>query len=180
MGLSISWVAVHGEGNEVVWRELGLAPTGERDEFVAESPIAGARLEKDWCLVTFNRYEHELVHDEVLKRLSKGCTLVAAGAEEHVMCSFAVEWRDGARTWWISHDPQEGIETLEAEGSLPEGFDGLRRELLAQQNAAGGSEADVDYVFSIPLDTAKLVTGFSHEENEPDDGFAVLARAKDE
>jgi hypothetical protein len=90
---------VHGKGNQVVWRELGLAPTGEQEE---------------------------------------------------------------------------------AEGSLPDCFDGLRRQLLEQQYAAGGSEADVDYVFSIPLDATKLVTGFSHEEHEPDDGFAVLAQAADD
>ena len=46
---------------------------------------------------------------------------------------------------------------------------------LDEQDAAGGSNSDVDYVFDIPLDAAKLVSGFSHDQTEPDEGFAVLA-----
>ncbi len=177
MGLSISWLPVKGKESEVVLRELGLALMGERDELPAESPVAAASLPGGWYVVIFDRYEHESVREDVLERVSTGCDVVAAGAEEHLMSSFASGWRDGQRLWWISHDADKGVYDLEVEGRVPNGFDRVRRERLDEQGGAGGSEADVDYVFDLPLEAAKLVTGFSHDETEPDDGFAVLTPA---
>lgn len=177
MGFSISWLAVNGKAREAVLDELGLSLTGERDELPAESPIAGLELEGGWYLVVFDRYEHELVADDVLRRLSKDCEVVAAGAEEHVMCSFAAGWGGGERHWSIAHDSEQGIGHLDIHGSLPAGAEELRDALLAEQRAAGGDAADVDYVFDIPLETAKLVTGFAHTESEPETGFTVLRAA---
>jgi hypothetical protein len=176
VGFSISWVAVRGKETESVLRDLGLEPTGERDELPAESPIGGAVLPGGWYVIVCDRYEHELVRDEVMKRVSRGAEAVTAGAEEHVMVSFAAGWRDGERLWWTRHDADKGIYDLEVEGALPEGFEEIRRSLLDAQDAEGGSEAAVDSVFSIPVEAAKLVTGFAHDETEPDSGFAVLAR----
>ena len=155
-------------------RELGLAETGERDELAAESGIGGASLPDGWYAVVFDRYDHPLVGDDVLARLSEGCELVAAGAEEHVMVSFAEAWRDGERTWFVTHDSEQGIEHLDTDGSLPEGFEAIRSQGLDEQQAAGGEDADVDHLFDVPLETAKGITGFAYDETEPDDGFAVL------
>jgi hypothetical protein len=128
-----------------------------------------------WYVVVFDEYDHPLLGNEVLQEVSKGCELVAAGAEEHVMASFAEGWRDGGWLWSISHDAQEAFDHLATEGSVPEGFEAIRAQAFEEQQASGGAEADVDYFFDVPLDVAKLVTGFSHVETEPDDGFAVLA-----
>jgi hypothetical protein len=72
------------------------------------------------------------------------------------------------------HDAQRGIDHLDVDGAMPPGFDAIRQRLLDEQRAAG-SQADVDYVYDIPLETAKLVSGFSYDETAPDHGFAVLA-----
>ena len=74
------------------------------------------------------------------------------------------------------HDAQEGIRHLDVEGQMPRGFDQIRDHLLSQQDAEDEAEAEVDYVYDIPLDTAKLVSGFSWSETEPEDGFVVLCR----
>lgn len=177
MGFSISWLAVKGKESEVVLRDLGLTPTGERDELPAESPIGGASLQGGWYVIVFDRYEHELVRDHILQRISEDCEVVAAGAEEHVMCCFAVAWQDGQRIWWSQHDAQKGLYNLEVEGSPPERFDSLRRQRREEQDAAGGDNADVDFIFDIPLEAAKTVCGFSHDEAAPSEEFAVLARA---
>lgn len=177
MGFSISWLAVRGKDVGVVLRELDLVPTGERDELPAESPIGGTSLPGDWYVIVLDRYEHELVGEDVLKRVSRGCEVVAAGGEEHVMHSFGEAWHDGERVWWSRHDAQQGHYDLETAGSLPPGFDTLRRQLLEEQDAAGGNDADVDFIYSLPLDAAKSVCGFAHDEAESDEGFAVLARA---
>jgi hypothetical protein len=176
VGFSISWLAVRGKEAEIVLGDLGLTPTGERDELAAESPIAGASLEGGWYVIVLDGYEHELVADEVLKRISEGCEVVAAGAEEHVGACFAVGWRDAERIWWISHNAEEGLYNLEAGGTLPEGFESLRRDRMDEQDAAGGSNGDVDHVFDIPLESARRVCGFVHDGDEPAGGFAVLAR----
>jgi hypothetical protein len=176
MGMSISWLAVRAP-EQVVLRALGLVTTGGRDELPAESPIAGAQLPDDWYLVVLDRYEHPLVRDDVLRRVSELGELVAAGAEEHVMCSVASGWREGERVWRARHDPQAGIDHLELEGEPPAGFDAIRSDLLQQQHDAGGRDAEVDYVFEIPLETARRVSGFSYQDAEPDGGFVVLRPA---
>ena len=174
MGFSLSWIAVKGKQPERVLGELGLRETGERDEYPAESPIGAASLDPGWYVVVFDGREQERVEDEALGRISAGGELVVAAVEEHVMHSFAGGWRDGERIWWCRHDADRGIDHLDAEGSLPEGFGDVQRLLLEEQERAGGVDADVDYVFDVPLAAAKLVTGFSHDETELSGGFAVL------
>jgi hypothetical protein len=178
VGISISWLAVRGAERDVVLEALGLAETGERDELPAESPIQGAGLADDWYVVVFDQYGHALMNDDTLRRVSEVGEVIAGMEEEHVMCSFSCAWQHGQRVWSAMHDAQVGIGHLEVEGQMPRGFDQIRDRLLAQQDAQGGSEADVDYVFGIPLDTAKLVCGFSWSETEPEDGFAVLRRVE--
>jgi hypothetical protein len=66
--------------------------------------------------------------------------------------------------------------TSRSRGRFPRDSKRYDVSLLDAQDAEGGSEAAVDSVFSIPVEAAKLVTGFAHDETEPDSGFAVLAR----
>jgi len=133
----------------------------------------GAHLDDDWYVVVLDRYGHELVSDGVLARVSRLGDVVAGAAEEHVMCSFSCAWRHGQRLWWAMHDAQRAIDHLEVDGTMPRGFDEIRRAFCAQH--LNGSAAGVDYIYDIPLETAKLASGFSYDETEPDDGFAVLA-----
>jgi hypothetical protein len=116
------------------------------------------------------------VHDETLCRVSEVGEVIAGMAEEHVMCSYAGAWQHGQRVWCAMHDAQEGIRHLDVEGQMPRGFDQIRDHLLSQQDAEDGAVAEVDYVYDIPLDTARLVSGFSWSETEPEDGFVVLRR----
>jgi hypothetical protein len=102
--------------------------------------------------------------------------VVAGMAEEHVMCSYVGGWQHGQRVWCAMHDAQEGIRHLDVEGQMPSGFDQIRDHLLSKRDAEDGPEAEVDYVCDIPLDTARLVSGFSWSETEPEDGFVVLRR----
>ena len=176
MGVSISWLAVRGAERDAVLEALGFAETGERDEFPTESPIQGAALADGWYVVVFDQYGHALLNEDTLRRVSELGEVVAGMAEEHVMCSFSCGWQHGQGVWLAMHDAQAGIRHLEVEGEMPRGFDQIRDHLLSQQDAEGGSEPDVDYVFDIPLETAKLVSGFSWSETEPEEGFTVLRR----
>jgi hypothetical protein len=179
VGISISWLTVQGAGRGVVLDALGLEETDKRDEYPTQSPIAGATLADGWYVIVLDRYGHALLGDDTLHRLSKLGHVVAGAGEEHVMCSLACGWQQGQRVWSVMHDAQVGIEHLEVEGQTPSGFEQIRDHALSQQEAEGGSEADinyVDYVYDIPLATAKLVTGFSWDETQPEDGLVVLRR----
>jgi hypothetical protein len=174
VGLSSSWLAVRGKSSQAALQELALAPTGERDELPAESPIAGVALPGGWYVVIL---DHGFFEEPTIRDLSIGCEVVAGFVEEHVMYSRAEQWRDGALIWRVVHDAQEGIRHLELEGALPADSDAVRKRLVDEQEAAGGEAAGVDYMFDAPPDIARLVTGFSYDL-EPEDGFAVLKRSR--
>ena len=59
------------------------------------------------------------------------------------MVSTAEGWKDGARSWSIAHDAQEGIFDISADGELPDHFEAIKDELFARQNAEGGEDAEL-------------------------------------
>jgi hypothetical protein len=174
MGWSLSWAAVRGGTRDVVCSVTGLRPIGQREE-VPESNIVCANLPSGWFLVLFNRKE---IKDHVLEKLSKCGELVYCSVEDHVMCTTASGWANGKRNWRITHDGQEDKTfDLKVEGDPPAGFEKLRKALFAKQEAATGEDADVDYVYDLPADLAKELTGFRHDHDTPglpDDAFEVL------
>ena len=169
MGFSISWVAVRGKPVSTLWEELGVRPTGERDEF-PDFPIAGAELPGDWYLIFADHFDSPFLEEAALERLSSGGEVVTCAVEEHVMFSEAARWQDGRQIWSIRHDAQEGIKHLEANGELPPTFLSIRNRLTSEQEAAGGERAGVDYIFDIPVELAEALTGFRHDKVLPELG----------
>lgn len=103
--------------------------------------------------------------------------------EEHVMASSAELWISGSRKWWLSHEGENEPKGLEADGELPQCFASIRAEMEGAQRAEGGDDADVDYIFDIPLKVSQALVGFKHDENyEPiiDGNFTVLSSEKSE
>ena len=174
MGYSVSWLAVRGKDAHLVREQLGLQQTGQREE-VPESPVLGADLPTGWYLVLANGWDY--AENAGLDRLSVDCEVVACSVEEHVMVSAASGWKHGRNTWTITHDSQRGREDLEVEGEPPSVFPAIRGRLMAEQAERG----DADYVFDIPVEVAKSLTGFRHDEDiehaaaKP---FEVLAAVK--
>jgi hypothetical protein len=163
-----------------VLEALGLRGTGTREE-IAESPIVGAELPSGWYLIVTHRSGHPLMRDPVLQRLSAGCEVVTGDVEEHVMVSAAAGWKDGWRVWSVVHDAQRDKEHLEAQGELPPAFAGICDALRSKQQAAGGHKADVDFMFEVPVELAKKLTGYRHDADIPGAGdhpFEVLAETR--
>jgi hypothetical protein len=109
---------------------------------------------------------------------SSGCELVTCFVEEHVMVSRATGWKDGHLRWSVTHDAQKGLMHLDVQGEPPPGFAAIRDRKLAEQAADDGS---VDWLFEIPVETARSVVGYLHNEDVPGlsgDVFKVLARPK--
>ena len=175
MGYSISWVAVKGKAPELLRQELGLSPTGAMADYGRE-PFTGRSLPSGWFLLVFNRCEHKFIKPKSLASLSTNCDLVACSAEEHVMVSTSELWRDGQQIWRIDHDAQESIDHLSTSGALPDSYTVIQRQCAEEQEQAGGKNADVDHFFDIPLQTAKSIVGFKHDDDVglEDDSFEVF------
>jgi hypothetical protein len=97
------------------------------------------------------------------------------------MASSAELWSRGARKWWISHEGADGPKGLSSDGELPSSLPPIREEMEQLQASEGGDEADVDYIFEIPLRVAQAIVGFKHDE-EPahpaDRHFVILDRTE--
>ena len=181
MGYSLTWVAVKGGTPSAVHSVLSIRGTGGREEF-AESDVTGAELPGGWYLVVSQRGELDLLEDAVLRQLSQIGEVVMCFVEEHVMASSASCWRNGQRVWSVDHDAggRKGIETLYVNGQPPASFGAIRDRLFSEQAAAGGSKADVDCIFDIPVELAHSLVGFRHTDDGipglPKDAFEVLER----
>lgn len=170
MGFSISWLAIRGRTPVEVRDELAIRSTGEYDAF-PDSFLCGADLSFGWYLLFGNRCD--FADSQPLEKLSRSGEVVTCHVEEHVMVSGASGWMDGKMIWSITHDSNTGIEHLDAQGELPYSFESIRDQLLAEQLANN----DADYLFDIPVEVAKTLTGFRHDEdfpNGPDEPFERL------
>jgi hypothetical protein len=178
MGFSITWFAVPEAHSDSFLQHLGLVPTGETGEY-PDSLISSARLDTGWRMLWYNKYECPFLGEKELSSLSHHHDVIACTVEEHCMDSTATLWRLGLRHWFIHHDGSGGAKGFEATGTLPACFDSIRSELEQKQAEAGGTKADVDYLFDIPLAVAQSIVGFKHDEDSPhviDGTFHVLTQ----
>jgi hypothetical protein len=181
MGYAITWCAVREEAADQLLSHLGLAATGESEE-EPESRFSTARLTTGWRLIWSNKYGCPSLTNGI-PAFSGGDEVVVCQIEEHVMASSAELWVSGNRKWWVSHEGEDGPKGLDTEGELPQCFASIREEMEDVQRAEGGDDADVDYIFEIPLKVSQAVVGFKHDENHESvvqGSFMVLSGGKSE
>lgn len=167
MGYAISWMAVKGKNSKDILDLLELSETSESYE-LPESDFNSAELPSGWYFLWFNECESPYVQREVVLPLSDECSVITCVIEEHVMYVRTEYWENGAQSWVIVHDSQKGIFNLEASGCLPDSFEPIKTEMFAEQTAAGGKKADVDYIFDVPLEVVRQITFFKHDEETPE------------
>lgn len=163
MGFSIAWLAFRGISPQAALARLVLADTGEADEW-SESAVSGATIPAGWFVVQLRDAFHPFVGHEALAGLSAGCEILGCQVEDHSMVSAAFRWLDGAQMWSISHDAENGVFDLSVVGSPPAELDPIRSRLMAEQEAEGGEEADVDVIHDLPIQIAALITGYRHDQ----------------
>lgn len=156
MGYSLSWLAVKGKPAKAIRDELGLRPTGEREEF-AESELSAIEMPNGWYVIVSDHTEQVVSNEAMQKLSSAGCELVTCFVEEHVMVSGATGWKEGRTEWSVIHDYQKGKRHLDVQGELPPEFPTIRNTWLAK------TETEVDYIFEIPVETARSVVGYRHD-----------------
>lgn len=176
MGFSASWVAVQGAPRDAVLVAVGLQPTGRQEQY-PESRFCLAELPGDWRLIWYDDdLEAAFAASADLSRLGPA---VACAIEEHVMVSQARGYADGVEVWRVRHDAErdEGLYHLDATGDLPAAFARIHADLKAEQDADGGKDAEVDYIFDVPPQLARSICGFKHGEDPPEGVvFEVLKR----
>jgi len=178
MGYSISWLAVREKDADSLLQRLGLAPTSEMTMF-GKSLFTGRTLPGGWLVLVINRCDHKFVKPGSLTSVSQQCEVIACSTEEHVMCSTADLWRNGERVWRIEHDAQKSITHIKTSGLLPDGYASVEKEFAERQKESGGEKSDTDYFIEIPLQVARNIVGFKHDEAESQDSnFRVFKEAK--
>jgi hypothetical protein len=179
MGYAITWLAVREEAAKQLLSHLGLSVTGETEE-VPASRFSSAKLTTGWRLIWSNQYDCPILM-KGLSTFAGTDDVVACQIEEHVMASSAELWTSGRRRWWLSHESEDGPKGLELDGPLPQCFAAIRKEMEDAQRSEGGDDADVDYIFEIPLKVAQTLVGFKHDETHEsvvEGQFMVLSRGK--
>jgi hypothetical protein len=175
MGYAISWLAVRDADAERLIASLGLVATGQTT-FFGESLFSGRKIASGWFVLGINECSHAFAMPETLKRFTDFDEVVACSIEAHAMYSTAELWRGGIEEWRLVHEAELDMLHLAASGALPERFSAIRNEYFAKQAAKGGARSDTDYIFEIPLETAKSIVGFKHDEpGVGDESFFVFS-----
>lgn len=178
MGYSISWVAFKGISREAGLSRLLLTET-QRTTSLGEAPCSGIALPGGWYLVVAKGCDSQVISTSFLSRLSADCEAVSGSVEEHVMYSAAEGWRNGNRDWRIAHDAQKARRHIECTGEAPDSYGKALDQARAEQDAEDAAEDEVDFYFEIPLQVAKTVVGFKHDEECEGvdyDRFTVIER----
>lgn len=177
MGFAVTWCAVPEKDADAFLARLRLKPTGKWER-TPESLVSTTRLDTEWRLVRYNRYECPFLDANALARISKDHLVLVCRVEEHAMASSSEFWIEGRCHWCIEHRGEDGPKGLLVYGSPPGCFPAIKIQMEEAQRVAGGDEAGVNYLFEVPLKVAQAITGFKHDEgnNGVTDGrYAVLS-----
>lgn len=164
MGISLAWVAVESLPVDEALRRLSLARTGKDVEHSGFQGVSGHTLPGDWFLVAATPCDHRIGRAESLATLSKGCRAVACAIEEHVNFASTELWADGHQVWHVQHEGDRDVENISHAGALPIRF----HELLATVEPGDSENLGGHFHMDIPLLLAKDLTGFLHEEFNPE------------
>jgi hypothetical protein len=166
MGYSLSWLACKDKAPEAVQHQLGCIGTGEFGEY-GDFGLVGGVLPNGWYLLIANRCETALIADAVVSEISLGCSAMACSIEEHVMCSHASFWSNGRRIWRVEHRAELGLSDLKIIGEPPPELLRLREAAAAEPATRLRGTLQADYFFDIPLELAKRMVSFKHDEVMP-------------
>jgi len=177
MGFSLSYIAVRTADPKSVLDKLNLQGTGEYEE-IPESPFLGADLRNGWYLVLANDCECELFREKFMSALSIDFEVLTCMAEEHCMHSAATGWQHGKQLWSVYHagDGDDNKTNLQCNGDLPSVFPHVEKKIRIMQE---DGHDDVDYVFEIPKEIFREITGFTYDqyiEGLDDKPFEILVR----
>ncbi len=163
MGFNIVWLGFENATKEEVSSLLSARDTG-RDDPYNESPVSAGELPSGWTILFANDVTR--LSEERLKRLSEDKDLIVCAVFEGPMVSQAIRYRKGEVAWSVTHISENGIYDLKVNGEPPEAFETIKARLFADQKAEENDGAAVDFVFDIPIELAKHLTGYRYDQLE--------------
>jgi hypothetical protein len=175
MGFSVSWMAVQGCDSAQAAEALGWElPDGDRRDYPEGDCIGD--LPGGWVLVW--KEDFDAMREDLFAPLLKFGPAVACAVEEHVMVQEARGYRDSVEIWRVTHDPNAGesLYHLDVAGDPPPNLEAIHSAAVKAQEAEGGEDADVDLICDVPLDLAKSICGFKHDEDPPTGATFVGSR----
>lgn len=160
MGFKISWVGFHELSKSEVLDLFGGTDSGIADE-ANEAPFSIAEIPSGWVVLFSNDFG--FVSEEALEALSARGAVVAWQVHEGIMVSAAYCYDRGKQQWALLHNSENGVTDLSVWGELPTAFESVRERLAKEQENNGGDDADVDYFFDIPIETAQALCPYRHD-----------------
>ena len=172
---SRTWLAVRGKAADAVCRDLelraGMAATKPRG-----FALVGAAADAGWYLIVAAGWDHRLIQEPVLTKLSAGCEVLTCSVDEGNLSSRATGWRDGRRVWSVSYEGEDMPGEVLAEGDLPLPFELISRDLTAKSKAPDAGDLLLDPLFEIPIELVHNAVGYRPDEPSRafDGRFVVL------
>jgi hypothetical protein len=167
--MAVQLIAVTGKEATEIQHDLGVSPTGEREDFMYSS-IVGTSLPNGAYLLYIQ--DRDMITDiiecekDIFARLSKGASLISCYVCTTTMASYACGWIDGFHIWSVTHcGGMIGIKHLETKGSLPSEFLDIRNTLFAKQEGEDGSDYITDYIFNVPIELFVALGGTRYNHN---------------
>lgn len=163
----MTWCALRESDAESLIQSLELQATDEKVDFPS-APINVVSLNSGWRVFWFNKQPKQI--PKQFEVYSKDFDILYCEVEEHVMFSSAEWWSRGKNTWSISHNGEEGTICedgtiiLDYDGELPDCFQEIRTACETRQK----QDTEVDHIFEIPLEVAKSICRFKHDEWNPE------------
>ncbi len=85
------------------------------------------------------------------------------------MVSAGHGFRDGKQAWSVVHDPGRGLYSLVVEGEPPPALASVSERLRKKQDAAGGEDANVDFIFDVVPELVGKLCGYRPDRGDPPD-----------
>ena len=156
---SRTWLAVRGKTADAVCRDLelraGMAVSRPRG-FALE----GAASDAGWYLIVAAGWDHRLIQEPVLTKLSAGCEVLTCSVDEGNLSSRAAGWRDGRRVWSVSYEGEDMPGEVLAQGDLPLPFELISRDLTNKSKAPDAGDLLLDPLFEIPIELVRNAVGY--------------------
>jgi hypothetical protein len=164
MGWMASWVAVQAS-KDAILQALGLNESDERVLPGSRSyDLSCAVLPSGWCVIFAEDFDW--ASEERVLRLSRLGEAIGCQFEDKVdMTSVAFAARDGVALWRVFHENTSPYR-LDVTGTPPKTLDAIKARLFREQEENGGEESSVDFGHDVPLEVAKSICGYRHDDDD--------------
>lgn len=158
MGFRICYLAARLEPAEMV-RGLDLEISQSQSDMPADEWWTARLIKSGWTVLWAEDETFGIKSRDLIAALSEKAGLFHCHVNETVMWSSSEFWSHGGSIWKVSHagDGEDRFD-LNTEGDPPSEFSTVRDRCFKAQN----TEDDVDHVFDIPLELARINIDFSH------------------